>query len=456
MAIQTRPTSVAIIGGGIMGITLAYRLSQHGFKVSIFEQGQVPGGLASYFYHNGQRMDRFYHTILSSDLSMHELIQASGVSDRLHFTATKQAFFDDGALYPFNTFRDLMTFPPITLFQRFRLGLQIVYAQLESDWQSIDRVSVEKWLLRVSGRQVYEKVWKPLLRAKFDTSFEEVPATYIWSRLKRMMSTRKGVTSKEMMCYLENGYYTLIEALIEQNQQRGVELKTNAGVEEIVIRDHRATALHLASGEVVEFDLIVSTLPSPILADLIPEAPQAFLELLQAQKYLGVVCPLLILNRALTPYYVINITDARIPFTAVVETTNLIDPVHVGGRHLVYLPRYLAPDNPIQQWDDDRVKTEWMGYFKQMFPAFDESWIESLVVHRARFVEPMRPVNTLDQIPPIKTPVAGLYMGNTAMFYPALGNGESVTRFTTQIEEVILQEEGHPEAVSAGIPASAD
>lgn len=440
MTIRTQPTSVAIIGGGIMGISLAYRLSRQGLKVTVCEQESVPGGLAGYIDHEGQRLDRFYHTILSSDLSMHELIEASGISDRLHFTETKQAFYDTGALYPFNTFRELMLFPPLNLFQRFRLGLQIVYAQFENDWQSIDQLSVEKWLLRVSGRQVVEKVWKPLLRAKFDTTFEHVPATYIWMRLKRMMSTRKGVTSKEMMCYLEDGYYSLVEALLAHAQQHGVVLKTRAAVNEIVIRENRAIALRMADGEVNGFDAIVSTVPSPIFAALIPDAPPTFRALLNQQQYLGVVCPLLIVDRALTPYYVINITDARIPFTAVVETTNLINPVHVGERHLVYLPRYLAPDNPIQQWDDEKVKAEWLGYLKQMFPAFDDSWIKTFTVQRARFVEPIRPTNTCDQIPSIRTPISNLYMGNTAMFYPDLGNGESVTRFTKQIEEVILDD----------------
>ncbi|MCC7448765.1 MAG: NAD(P)/FAD-dependent oxidoreductase [Anaerolineae bacterium] len=430
---------IAIIGGGVMGVTLAYRLSRQGLRVTIYERSDNLGGLAGYILFDGVRMDRFYHTILSSDMSMQALIKEAGVEDRLHFTATKQGFYDNGTLYPFNTPIDLMRFPPLNVIQRFRLGLQVLYAQRESDWRTIDQIPVKDWLLRVSGPGVYEKVWKPLLRAKFDSASTDVPATYIWSRLRRMLGTRQGVTSKEMMCYLENGYYTLIEGLAALCEQQGVQICTNTAIEQIVVEDGQATGLRI-NGEVIPYDAVLSTLQSPILADLLPDAPPAFRTLLSRQEYLGVLCPLVILNRSLMPYYVLNITDESVPFTAVVETTNLIDPRHIKGHHLVYLPKYLAPDNAMARWSDDRVKAEWLTHLRRMFPAFNESWITAFLVQRARYVEPIRPMGTLDQIPPIKTPVAQLYMGNTAMFYPALSNGEAVTRFAQTVADTVLAE----------------
>src|SRR5262245_43870269 len=124
----------AIVGGGIMGVTLAYQLSQQGIGVTVYERGDNLGGLAAFMPYDGARLDRFYHTILSSDMSMQTLMKESGVDDRLHFTATKQGFYDNGQLYPFNTPVDLMTFSPLNILQCFRLGLQGIYAQFESEW----------------------------------------------------------------------------------------------------------------------------------------------------------------------------------------------------------------------------------------------------------------------------------------------------------------------------------
>lgn len=436
---QEQKKHIAVIGGGIMGVTLAYKLAQKGMQVEVFERGDNLGGLAGYMLYDDVRMDRFYHTILSSDTMMQSLMDESGVSDKRHFTATKQGFYDKGKLYDFNTPVDFMLFPPLNIFQRFRLGLQVIYAQFESDWRKMDTVPVEKWLLKVSGRGAYEKVWKPLLRAKFDTTAESVPATYIWSRLRRMMGTRKGVTSKEMMCYLENGYYTLIEGLARKCEALGVQFHLNATIDEVVIENGTATGIKLA-GQVRHFDAVISTLASPILGAIVPQADAHFRAKLAKQQYLGVMCPLLILKKQLVPYYVVNITDESIPFTAVVETTNLIDPTYVKNYHLVYLPKYLAPDSPVANWTDEQVKSEWMKHFRQMFPSFNEADIVAFIVQRAKYVEPIRPMNTLDDIPDIRTPVNRLYMGNTVMIYPDLGNGESVTRFALKVVEQVSED----------------
>lgn len=437
MTPTTPAQKIAIVGGGIMGVTLAYRLSQAGFSVTVYERGSNMGGLAGYIEYDGIRMDAFYHTILSSDMSMQRLMESSHVDHRRHFVATKQGFYDNGKLYPFNTPVDFLLFPPLNIFQRFRLGLQVIYAQFESDWRKMDTIPVEKWLIRVSGRGVYNKVWKPLLRAKFDTAAANVPATYIWSRLRRMMGTREGVQSTEMMCYLENGYYTLIEAMVKECEGRGVTFHVNTAIEEIVIENGRATGIKTAAGT-ESFDAVISTLASPVLGEILPDAPPDFRALLGKQQYLGVLCPMLILKKSLMPFYVLNITDDTIPFTAVVETTNLISTEYTNGHHIVYLPKYLAPDNDMAQWPDEQVRAEWMKHFRRMFPDFDESLITEFWVHRARYVEPIRPMNTLDEIPPMQTPVERLYMGNTVMIYPELGNGEAVTRYAAQLADRVI------------------
>ncbi len=437
MTDTAKKRQIAIIGGGILGVTLAYKLAGRGLNVTVYERGDNLGGLAAAMDYDGARVDRFYHTILSSDTSMQGLMEESGVADKRHFTATKQGFYDNGHLYDFNTPVDLMRFPPLNIIQRVRLGLQIVYAQLESDWRKMDVVPVEDWLAKFWGRGVYQKVWKPLLRAKFDSTAESVPATYIWSRLRRMMGTREGVTSKEMMCYIENGYYTLIEALARKAEGLGVQFHLKAPIEEVVIENGQAAGVRVG-GEVRRYDAVISTLPSPTLGGLIPSAPADFRALLNKQQYLGVMCPLLILKKRLLPYYVLNITDESIPFTAVVETTNLIDPQHVKGYHLVYLPKYLAPDNPIANWSDEQVQAEWMKHFKRMFPDYNVSDIAAFIVQKAKYVEPIRPMGTLDEIPEIQTPVARLYMGNTVMIYPDLGNGEAVTRYSAKVIDRVM------------------
>ncbi|MFN8425686.1 MAG: hypothetical protein U0X87_05445 [Anaerolineales bacterium] len=60
-----------------------------------------------------------------------------------------------------------------------------------------------------------------MLKAKFDGGFDNVPATWIWSRLVRMKSTREGANQKEMAGHLIGGYITLIKALTNKIVEAG-------------------------------------------------------------------------------------------------------------------------------------------------------------------------------------------------------------------------------------------
>jgi len=75
-----------------------------------------------------------------------------------------------------------------------------------------------------------------------------------------------------------------------------------------------------------------------------------------------------------------------------------------------------------------------------MFPDFDPYLIHYFLVHRERFVEPIHELNSTDLIPAVKTPVQNLFLSTTAQIYPALTNGESVTRHARESARMIIQD----------------
>src|SRR5258708_7345923 len=80
-------------------------------------------------------------------------------------------------------------------------------------------------------------LWRRVLKAKFDGGFDNVPATWIWSRLVRMKSTREGANQKEMAGHLIGGYITLIKALTEKILAVGGEVLLKTAVKEIVLEN---------------------------------------------------------------------------------------------------------------------------------------------------------------------------------------------------------------------------
>ncbi len=429
---------VGIIGGGILGTTLGYALARAGAQVDIYEAGPELGGLAGPLeLTDGTLIDRYYHAILSSDSNLVALCAELGLGDQMRFKPTRMGFYDDGNIYPMTSTLELLRFPLLTWVDRVRLGQTVLGAMLVRDWRSLDDVSVEQWLVARGGRHAYETLWKPMLKAKFDGGFDDVPATWIWSRLVRMKSTRSGAAQKEEAGHIIGGYITLLEAMAQRIDAAGGHIHLRTPVQEIVLEQGRARALRLADG-LHRYDAIVATVQTPLLSRLLPDASPAYRTHLQAQEYLGIICPVLVLDKPLTGYWTLNITDDTVPFTGVIETTTYLDPAFVGGRHLVYLPKYTAPGSEWQQKSDDEIRTIWVDALGRMFPDFDRSTIVEMPIGRHRFVEPLHPVGGLAQIPAVESPIAGLYVATTAQIYPALTNGESVSRHAQSVAAQVL------------------
>lgn len=431
---------VCIAGAGIMGITLGYQLAQQGIEVDIFEASSTLGGLAGpLLLEDGTSVDRFYHAILSSDTSLQQCCRELGIEDQFRCRETKMGFFYQGKIHPMNGIVDFLRFPPLGWFDRFRLGLTILAAQRVQDWQQLEGISVEEWLVRWSGQTTYRNIWQPMLRAKFDGNFGDVPATWIWSRLVRMKSTRNGASQKEKAGHLIGGYTTLLAAMTEQIEARHGAIHLGTPLQEILVEDDRAMGVRVQGNELF-YDAVVATMQAPVVSNLIPGADKSYRASLTAQAYLGIICPLLVLSKPLSGYWTINITDESVPFTGIIETTAYIDPQYVGGHHLVYLPKYTLPGSAWQQASDQKIRQIWLYHLKRTFPDFDEGDMRYFLVHRERYVEPLHGLHQSHLIPQVRTPVQNLYLATTAQIYPALTNGESVVRHATATAETIVKE----------------
>lgn len=429
---------IGIVGGGMMGVTVGYHLSKQGHIVEIFEASSGLGGLANTIeLKDGTQVDRFYHTLLPSDNNLHQLCEELEIADKIRFNETNMGFYHQGQVHSMNDVIDFLRFPPLNCIDRFRLGITVLYAQLVRDWRSLEEISVEKWLINLSGRRTYENVWRPMLKAKFDGNFDDTPATYIWSRLVRMKSTRSGVEQKEQAGYLIGGYKALVDAMAKSIESEGGTVYTDYPVREILI-DRRKTAKGLRTNQRIHScDAIVVTLSTPLFLRLISQANGVYCYLLNQNDCLGLVCPLLVLDRPLTSFWTLYITDDHIPFTGIIETTTYIDPKHVGGHHLVYLPKYTAPGSSWQDKTDEEIQEIWLHNLEGMFPEFDKTWIRFFAVHRERFVEPLHRCNMTDLIPEIQTPIKHLFLANTAQIYPALTNCESISHHAYKATQII-------------------
>jgi protoporphyrinogen oxidase len=451
---------VAVVGGGIMGISVAYFLARRGVACDVFEASPVLGGLAGpLMLPDGVAIDRFYHAILSSDDHLRTLCEELGIASQLRFRETRTAVYIDGGLHTMNSLAELLTFPPLSPIARFRLGLTIARAQLYRDYRRLETIDVRDWLRRLGGRQLLDRLWGPMLAAKFDGDPQGIPATWMWSRLVRMKSTRNGANQREQAGHLIGGYATLLTAMAARIKAAGGTIHLNTPISQVLLddrddrsdRDDRADRVDRGNrgvsgveirGQRRAYRSVVMTMQGPIASKLLPTASPAYRAQLEQLPYLGIVCPLLVLDRPLSGTWTINVADRRIPFTGVIETTSYIDPALVGGHHLVYVPKYTAPGSRWFSASDEEIRRAWIDGLSRIVPGFSESWIRYFLIHRERFVDPLHRIGTPETLPRLETPVRGLYLATTAQIYPALTNGESVTRHAALAASAVLAEVG--------------
>lgn len=414
------PPTVGIVGGGILGMTAALRLAQAGARVSLFERAPDLGGLVGSFEFGDRRVDRFYHVILPTDDRVRGLAEELGLGDRFRFQPTKVGFYGNGRVFSMTSPTEFLRFPLLGPIDRARLAIFVARCQLVKSHEQLDREPLVRWLERTSGRRVTERLWKPLLDSKFAGRFDDLPATYIWARSKRMSTTRDR-HGREVMGWLRGGYQTLIDALERRIREHGGEVHAATSVERVVGGRAGVTGL-VVEGELRSFDHVLCTL-APLQAQaLLPEELAGFAGA-ERFRYLGVVCLLLRLRRSVSPYYHLNITDRRIPLTTVVETTHVVDPEHVGG-HLLYVTRYVDPGHADQQRAVDELHAEYLRHARTIFPEVTDDLILDSVVQRARVTEPVHLLGGAANLPEM-FPVPGLALASIAHVYPEISSGQA-------------------------------
>src|SRR5699024_6744895 len=182
------------------------------------------------------------------------------------------------------------------------------------------------------------------------------------------------------------------------------------------------------------------TTPSNVFQKLVPNLPESYTTKLNALEYEAAVVALIELDRSLTDIYWLNIADDDLPFTAVVEHTNYVDPAKYNSNHLVYLSKYVEPDHPYFTMNEDEIIAEYVPHLKKLNPDFDPSWIKRTWLFRERAAQPIIPLHYSQMIPEHRTPLDHLYLANTTQIYPEDRGTNYSIRLGNDIAKLILED----------------
>lgn len=426
---------LGIIGAGITGLALAQRLTKEGHSVTVFERETQPGGLATYQDHGAFTFDRYYHVILPTDRYLISFIEDIGLGDKLCWRRTLTGFFVDRKTYSVSNALEYLKFPPLSLWSKFRLGFTILYCSRINDWRRLEKITVEDWLLRLSGRATYEKLWKPLLLAKLGQNYRRVSAVFIWSYIKRMFSARDKSASREQMGHVQGGYKTVLDRLDATIADGGGSIKLGVTVKNVRPAADRGIEISTDRGT-EQFDKVIFTGPVNILQQVVDPVLVDVRHSGKDVEYLGVLCMALVTKVPLTPFYVLNIADEQVPFTGVIGMSTVVDTEETAGQYLTYLPKYMLSTDDEMRRPEEQVREDFLRGLRIIYPDLDDADIVSARVYRAIKVQPLQVLDFSEIVPKTQTRHQDFFVLNTAQFVNnTLNNNEVIRAVDSFVDE---------------------
>lgn len=405
----------AIIGAGPMGLMAAVKLLDQGHSVTIYERDDRIGGMSANFDFDGLSIERYYHFICKTDYPLFALLERYGLSKALRWTDTKMGYFYKGKLYKWGNPFALLAFPHLGPISKFRYALHVMYTKGIKDWTALDKEEAGAWIRRWVGQKAYDVMWKDAFRLKFFEFKDNLSASWIGTRIKRVALSRRNLMN-ESMGYLEGGSMTLLERMVQDIQARGGRIELSRGIDEVVSENGKVTGVSVG-GEFTAYDGVISTAPIQYVPALVPGLPEDFRAKVAAVQNIPVACVILKLKHAVSENFWMNISDPGIEIPGVIEYSNL-NPGHDPGQKILYAPYYMPKTHPKWQQSNAELIEEVLGYLARINPAFKRDWVLASHCHRYEFAQTICPPGFQDMLPSMRTPVQGFFMADTAYYYP--------------------------------------
>lgn len=401
---------VAIIGAGFAGLSAAWQLKKNGYEVTVFEATDRPGGLAAGFHLPEWQwsLEHHYHHIFESDKAIQQFVQELGLENTLFFkkVITKTRF--QGKKFQLDSAITLLTCPVLSPIAKLRTAVTLVVLKLSPYVSWYEQHTAKNFLLKTMGKESWQKLWEPLFLGKFGKFTSVVNAAWFWARI-HVRSDKLG--------YFEGGFATLADQIVTQLKQKQIHFRFQTPIQQISEKNNKLYVQFHEKKQ--EFDHVLVCAPAPILTKIVPQLPPKFLQKVNGLESLGAITLILELD---TPFfkdetYWLNVNEKDWPFLAVVEHTNFVDKKKYNNKSLVYVGKYLEPQEQQFSLSKDQLLKKYHPYLEKLSPNYHNHIVNSWVFREA-FAQPVVPINHSQHIPPMITPIPNLFWASMQHVYP--------------------------------------
>lgn len=232
--------TVAVIGGGLAGISAGCALADAGYKVTLFERRPYLGGRASSYEHpgTGEVVDNCQHVLLGCCTNLIDLYRRFGAEDKIRWF-TSLTFIEPGGrqsvIAPSMLPPPLHSSPSFLTASSFSLGDKLAIARamlaLMCKLPEDTAQNFAQWLARHGQTErAIERFWKPVLVSAINEDLDRISVRYgaqvfRESFLKSAAAGRMGIPKVPLTDLYSRG--------AEYIRSRGGDVRLRASVDKI-------------------------------------------------------------------------------------------------------------------------------------------------------------------------------------------------------------------------------
>ena len=314
----------------------------------------------------------------------------------------------------FGTPVSLLKYKPLSFINKIRFGLSVLKIKSIKDYKRLEGITAEEWIINNCGKDIYEKIWEPLLISKFGKAKDQISMAWLGGKI--ILRSSSGKVNGEELGYLEGSFSKLTDSLNMYLKEKGCKIKCNSNIQRIYKENDKWI---IEENDKNEYSFIVSTLPYDNDLELFNDyLSNEERQKMKSLKFTSAKILILVLEESFSKYYWMNIGDKEIPFGGIVEHTNMIDKKEYEDKTILYISNYLYNTDPMYTMTKEILLEKYLPYLKMINPKFNEKNIIDTKCFEEEYAQPIIKTNYSKEILSEELNEEGLFICTMAQIYP--------------------------------------
>ncbi len=362
---STKKKKVAVIGAGPAGITAAYELTKKGVEVDLYEASPFVGGMARSFKLWGQIVDIGPHRFFSNDTRVNKLwLEVIGKDYEMVDRLTRIFFRNKFYYYPIkagNAFKNL------GVIETFRCLASYGWQRVKPGGRELGD-TFESWVVARFGKRLYGHFFKTYTEKLWGIPGNKLDSEFASQRIKKLSMSEaiksaifggggeKHKTLVDQFAYPNKGTGEVYERMKKYIEKNGGKVHLKTPVDSLVTSGKTVKGVKLVSGESINYDQVVSSMPLTLLVGRLKGVPEKIVKANKSLKFRNTLIVYLKVNaKEIFPDNWIYVHSTDLRTGRITNFRNWVPSINQGKKESIIAMEYWSFDeDDFWHWDEEQ------------------------------------------------------------------------------------------------------